>query len=305
MGRVVHRALVVDGRVMPTSPLTVCAQPGCPIRVPRGYCATHARTSPRNHRGVPRQQREHGTAYDRLAREMRGQPCSLRFTGCTGYATGADLIVPRSQGGRAEPSNARPACGHCQSVQGGRMRGSQPWHGRELVVLMGPPGSGKSTYASRFPLVATTDALRAMRAPSVDDVDAAYSAAFATVASALRANRRVVLDTPASSPWLRRRALSLARAYRATAHLVVFTTPLDVCLARQSDRDCPVPESVVRSSHAAIQAQLDGLADEGWDSITGRGGEKSPWGATTGTARQPRSYAEGLFRTRPAGDRHG
>lgn len=108
---------------MPTSPLTVCAQPGCPLRVPRGYCATHARTSPRNHRGVPRQAREHGTAYDRLAREMRGQPCSLRLTGCTGSATGADLIVPRSQGGRAVPGNVRPACGHCQSVQGGRMRG--------------------------------------------------------------------------------------------------------------------------------------------------------------------------------------
>jgi 5-methylcytosine-specific restriction endonuclease McrA len=100
----------------------VCAKPGCPNLQP---CLDHDplldRRSSRNHRGVPRQARGHGQAYDELGRLFRGQPCELRFPGCTGSATGADLIVPRSRGGRTTRANARPACGHCQSVQGGRL----------------------------------------------------------------------------------------------------------------------------------------------------------------------------------------
>jgi 5-methylcytosine-specific restriction endonuclease McrA len=82
--------------------------------------------SARNHRGVRRQLREHGAAYDALVRAFRGQPCALRLDArCTGIATGADLIVPRSQGGRAVRENARPACAHCQNVQGGRLAGAR------------------------------------------------------------------------------------------------------------------------------------------------------------------------------------
>lgn len=53
---------------------------------------------------------------------MKGRPCELRLdAGCTGSATGADLVVPFSRGGLATEDNARPACAHCQSVQGGRL----------------------------------------------------------------------------------------------------------------------------------------------------------------------------------------
>lgn len=103
----------------------VCSTPGCPELQP---CVRHdpARDprSSRNHRGVRRQAREHGAPYDALVREFRGQPCALQLdAGCTGIATGADLILPRSRGGLAVRENARPACGHCQSVQGGRLAG--------------------------------------------------------------------------------------------------------------------------------------------------------------------------------------
>jgi hypothetical protein len=45
----------------------------------------------------------------------------MQLDGCTGAATGADLIVPYSRGGKATPENTRPACAHCQSVQGGTL----------------------------------------------------------------------------------------------------------------------------------------------------------------------------------------
>ena len=99
----------------------VCYTPGCPNLTEGRYCRSCARGSARNHYGKPRQARGHGAEYDRLARQMRGQPCALLFPGCTGTASGADLIVPRSQGGQAVPENVQPACSHCQSVQGGRL----------------------------------------------------------------------------------------------------------------------------------------------------------------------------------------
>lgn len=101
--------------------LKVCSTTGCPTLTDGRFCRSHARVSARNHRGVPRQAREHGASYDRLAREFAGQPCELRLDkGCTGIATGADLIIPRSRGGRAVRENAQPACLHCNASRGAR-----------------------------------------------------------------------------------------------------------------------------------------------------------------------------------------
>lgn len=113
---------------MPT-PLRACLQPGCPVLVLRGYCAVHDRSrdprSSRNHRGVPRRLRGHDARYDRAARELRGQPCAMRLPGCTGTATGGNFLVPVSVGGTIE-DGLEPACGHCQSVQGGQLAGRRP-----------------------------------------------------------------------------------------------------------------------------------------------------------------------------------
>ena len=110
MGRDIHGARVMDGRVMPTSPLTVCAQPGCPLRVPRGYCATHARTSSRNHRGVPPAARGYDATYRRARAALLGQPCALRLAGCTGIADSADHYA----------GGLRPSCRHCNFADGQR-----------------------------------------------------------------------------------------------------------------------------------------------------------------------------------------
>lgn len=110
---------------MPISAGRVCSTSGCPNLADGRFCTScdpaKDPRSARNHRGVSRQARCHGAAYDALVRELRGQPCGLRYAGCTGEATGADLVVPRSRGGLTTRENARPACGHCQSVQGGRL----------------------------------------------------------------------------------------------------------------------------------------------------------------------------------------
>lgn len=90
---------------------SVCSQPGCPEFRP---CRVHdGPRSARNHRGIPRQARGHGAAYDRWVREHRGEPCALRLPGCTGTMTGGDYTRP---GDWSSP--LQPACSHCQAAQG-------------------------------------------------------------------------------------------------------------------------------------------------------------------------------------------
>ena len=144
------------------------------------------------------------------------------------------------------------------------------WHGRELVVLMGAPGSGKSTFARRYPHVVTTDALRSAGADGTvgkEAVDRVYDQAFDAIVALLKANRAVVLDTPAAHPSVRKRALRVARAFRARATIVLLMTPVEVCVARQAARRDPVPEDAVRRMHAAIERQWPSVGAEGWDDI--------------------------------------
>jgi hypothetical protein len=101
--------------------LRVCPQPGCPSLTTGGYCRTHAATSTRNHRGIPRQARGLGAEHDRNRRAIAAAPprrCELRLPGCTGIATSPQHRLPRSRGGTNDPVNVGAACGHCQNAEG-------------------------------------------------------------------------------------------------------------------------------------------------------------------------------------------
>ncbi len=91
----------------------VCSAIGCHALAPGRFCPRHARTSTRNHRGVPRQARGHGAAYDRRRPQLAGRPCALRLPGCTGVAESADYTRPGDW-----TSELQPACLHCQRAQG-------------------------------------------------------------------------------------------------------------------------------------------------------------------------------------------
>ena len=93
---------------------SVCNKPGCPRLTNGPYCAEHARTSTRNHRGVPRQARGYDAGYERRRRELIGLPCHW----CGAAATTADHLVPLSRGGSTE---LVPSCGHCNYGRGARL----------------------------------------------------------------------------------------------------------------------------------------------------------------------------------------
>lgn len=103
---------------MPWAPLRRCSQPGCRSRQDATRCAAHARTSPRNHRGVQRQARGYDRQYEQnRAIVLAEQP----YCRCGRLATTANHIVPVSRGGTSVLSNLESSCGACNYGAGARM----------------------------------------------------------------------------------------------------------------------------------------------------------------------------------------
>lgn len=137
-----------------------------------------------------------------------------------------------------------------------------------LVLLAGPPGSGKSTFADRyFPAgqVVSSDALRALVCGDPNDQRAtadAVAVMHLVVGARLRFRQTTVVDATNAEPEHRETLLQLARAARCPAVAVVLDVSLAEGLRRNALRTGSrrVPETFVRSTHARIQ---DMLAESG------------------------------------------
>ncbi|HKE24973.1 MAG TPA: AAA family ATPase [Bryobacteraceae bacterium] len=130
-----------------------------------------------------------------------------------------------------------------------------------LTVLIGAPGSGKSTYAARFQNVVTNDR-GAKQAPG-DILHDSYK----QINQHLAAGRDVVFDTTGANPAVRKAALSIARKHGAQTAAVVMDTPLDACLKAQQGRSRPVSAGDVSRIHADVRRQIPGLQGEGFANV--------------------------------------
>ena len=145
---------------------------------------------------------------------------------------------------------------------------------RSLVLLIGPAGSGKSTFARKHfagTEIVSSDALRA--AVSDDEGDQSASAdAFQLLrlitGKRLRRGRLTVIDATNVQPKARRNLLRLARTNAAPATAIVFNLPVAICLARNRARpDRQVTPEVVERQAADLATSLPGLAKEGFQHV--------------------------------------
>lgn len=166
----------------------------------------------------------------------------------------------------------RRSAGYRASMQDARHHPAIP--DDALVILVGPAGSGKSTWArSRFgrSQVLSSDDLREMVSDDAADQDAtrdAFAVLHAIARARLRRGRLTVIDATNLLVTARRPLLELARRYRRPAAAVVFEVPLPELLTRNATRDRFVPETTVRRHHALMADALAHLGSEGYVSIT-------------------------------------
>jgi predicted kinase len=121
-----------------------------------------------------------------------------------------------------------------------------------IVITVGLPGSGKSTYLKRRGVNAiSSDEIRHLIADDSED-QSVHAQVFATIRYLIRqriAVGRVVtyVDATHLTRWERRPYVRLARKYGCEVEAIFFNVPVETCVRRNRRRGRVVPEEVIRA----------------------------------------------------------
>ena len=138
-----------------------------------------------------------------------------------------------------------------------------------LVLLVGPAGCGKSTFARRHftdTEIVSSDRCRALVADDEADQEAtaaAFRVLHQIVAERMAGARTTVVDATNLRDFARAPLLELAWRHHLPAVAIAFELPVELCVARASSRSTRVvePEVVARQA-GELPAALAAMEDE-------------------------------------------
>lgn len=124
---------------------------------------------------------------------------------------------------------------------------------KALVILVGPPASGKSTWGKKFAednkvVYVSTDAIRAEIGSGEGDQNvsaAAFGIARQRVSQALAAGKSAMIDATSVNRKARRDWINLGRGHGAYIIAVAFEVTRDELLRRDAQRDRHVGPEVI------------------------------------------------------------
>lgn len=122
----------------------------------------------------------------------------------------------------------------------------------KLVITVGLPGSGKSTYLARLGVNAiSSDEIRRLIADDPHD-QTMNARVFATVRYLVR--QRIASGRPLTyvdathlTPWERKPYVKFAQRYGVQLEALFFDVPVEICITRNQTRDRIVPEDAIRA----------------------------------------------------------
>jgi len=121
----------------------------------------------------------------------------------------------------------------------------------KLIITVGLPGSGKSTYLARLGVNAiSSDEIRRLIADDPHD-QTMNARVFAMVRYLVR--QRIASGRPLTyvdathlTPWERQPYIRLAQRHGCEIEALFFDVPVETCMARNQARDRVVPEAAIQ-----------------------------------------------------------
>jgi predicted kinase len=144
---------------------------------------------------------------------------------------------------------------------------------RTLLVLCGPAGSGKSTFAAqRFVStnIVSSDHCRAMICDDENNQQVnrdTFELFHFIIQKRLFLSRFTVADSTALQPEARRKLRDLSRRFGYLGCLLIFDIPPEVCLERNKRRHRLVEEQVIPYHTGLLQRALLEAPGEGWEQV--------------------------------------